>query len=313
MITLDTDMYLLCNMFNISYKKISNEYSGMTVEQIMEAEAAQGNTAAANFDSSILTDPVKLIELFKLDNISNKYAILSNMNEHDLENLLPLLSSEDLIIGLNYFTKDKLLKLTEQLPKDQLLKYVFEMFSPQHLMELMPEEQLNKVLTSTELDKNMVMKFLPSLDPQVLAQMYEGATGLEAPSNGNNIGDIKPNYDVSQLVQNIASLPDDKFQEALLSMPPANKQAFVLILTQQNPKLFQAIDSAAYVNIIGSQKDKENMIRAANVIDKEHLVGMISELPKDLMSAVLTQIDTNKFADRLLANFKNIIEQIVAG
>ena len=51
-------------MFNISRKKLSDVYAGMSIEEIMKAEAQQGNTAAAKFDSAVLNDPIKLIKLF---------------------------------------------------------------------------------------------------------------------------------------------------------------------------------------------------------------------------------------------------------
>ena len=130
-ITLDADLYLLCSMFNINYRKLSDEYSGLSVEEIMKKEAKQGNTAAANFDASILGNPVKFIELFGLQNCGNKYAILSNMNEYDLKELLPLLNQADLVAGLNFFTKDKLIDLIGGLPIEQLVKLTFEMFSPE--------------------------------------------------------------------------------------------------------------------------------------------------------------------------------------
>jgi len=300
-------------MFNISYKKLSNEYSGMSVEQIMQTEAAQGNTAAANFDYSVLDNPVKLIELFQLNNVGNKYAILSNMNEHDLENLLPYLDQQDLIQGLQFFNKDKLLDLIQKLPKEQLVKLTFNMFSPEQVMQLMPDNQLNKVLTSEQLDKNTITKYLSTLKPEVLAQMYEAATGELI--NGGNVGidGHQIGMDLNDLLNKVSQLPDDKFQEALLSIPTQNKKDFVLLLTKNNPNLYNVIDADAYTSIISMKKDKQDIIKASNVIDNEQLVKMLKELPADLTSVVLTQIDTKTFADLLIANFKNILAQVIAG
>lgn len=314
MITLNTDMYLLCSLFNISYKKIASDYSGMSIEQIMKKEAESGNTAAAKFDQAILSDPYKLIELFKLNDPNNKFIILRSMNQQDLQELLPMLKDDDLIQGLQFFNKDKLLDMMGDLPKEQLIKLTLQMIPPEQLMQLMPEDQLNKVLTSTDLDKNDVLKFLPMLKPEILAQMYEGSTGLPAPieSNANSIsGNV--NYNKEQLLNLITDLPADKFQDALLSMPPANKQAFVLQLAKNDNKLFESIDSDAYISIINNNKDKQDIIRYANVISSDQLVKMVQQLPKDLMSVVLTQIDTKKFADELLSKFKNIISEICAG
>lgn len=311
-IAIDTNMYLLCSLFNINYKKLSNDYSGMTVEQIMKAEAAQGNTAAANFDETILNDPVKLIQLFQLQDPGNKYAILNNMNEYDLEDLLPLLEQNDLITGLNFFNKDKLLNMAEHLPKEELLKFTFDMFSQEQIMQLLPENELNKILKSTDIDKDTEIKYLQTLKPQILAQMYEAATGQSAPGTDNVGLDGQANFDRAVLVKEIINLPDSKFQEAMLSIPPQNKREFVLKLTKENPKLYLAVDSYAYTDIIRDRKEKADIIRSANVIDTKHLCKMLDNLPKDLMSIVLTQIDTKKFADVLLKSFKNILSEIVA-
>lgn len=315
MITLDTNLSLLYSLFNISAKKLATEYSGMSIEDIMQAEAAQGNTQAANFDSEILNDPVKLIEFFQLRDPSNKYAILSNMNEHDLENLLPLLGQSDMVAGLQFFTKDKLLKLAEGLPKDQLLKLVFDMFSPEQIMQLMPEDQLNKVLSSPDMDKGLELKCLKSVKPEILAQMLEAVTGqsVQVAGNGEGIGGGNAGLDVQSLLNQIEALPDAKFQEAMLNMPKANKRAFVLKLTQQDPKLFRLIDSSAYTDIIDQKKDKQDIIRSSSVIDPEQLIKMLKDLPQDLTAVVMTQIDPKKFADVLISSFKNILGQIMAG
>lgn len=313
-ITIDADIYLLCSMFNINYKKIADEYSGMSVEEIMKAEAKQGNTAAAKFDTSILSDPIKLIELFQLKDPGNKYAILSNMSEHDLTELLPLLEQSDLITGLNYFTKEKLLVMMEDLPPDQLINMVFEMFSPEQLMQLMPEEQLNKALMSTDMDKGLEIKYLKSMKPEILAQMLEAVTGQPA-TGSEDVGlDGKANnLDGEALAAQISALPDDKFKEAMLNIPPQNKRNFMLKMSKEDPKIFLMFSPDAYTKIIDSKKEKEDIIKSAKVLKSENLIKMVSQLPQDLTAAILTQMDTKKFADVLLANFKNIISQIIAG
>ena len=312
-ITIAADLYLLCSLFNITSKKISNEYSGMTVEQIMQAEAAQGNAAAANFDATILNDPIKLIELFQLKDPGNKYAILSNMNEHDLEELLPLLQKSDLVQGLNFFTKDKLLTMMEDLPKDQLINLTGQMFSQEQIMQYLPEEQIDKMLSSTDMDKDQEKKYLQSVKPEVLAFMLESATGQPV-AGADDVGlDGQPKIDGQQVFNQLTTLPDDKFQEAMLAMPKQNKRDFVLKLAKQNPKLYLAVDSHAYINMINQRKDKQDIVKSAGVIDKDQLTKMVQRLPKDLLSVVLTQIDTKKFSDTLIANFKNILSQIIAG
>jgi len=311
-ISLNVDTYLLCSMFNVSTSKLATVYSGKSVEEIMEAEAAQGNTAAANFDKSILSDPVKLVEFFKLNNVGNTYAILSNMSEKDLKELLPLLDKSDLVAGLNFFNKDKLMDLISQLPPEQLTKLVFEMFSPEQIMQMMPMDQLDKFLQSDKLDKGMELKYLQSMKPEVLAQMLEAVTGQPVAGSQNAGIDGSTNLDAAALFKQIAALPDAKFQEALLNIPPQNKRNFVLSMSKEDPKLFELFDPKAFTNIINAQKEKQDVIKASSVIEPEQLLKMLNQLPQDLTAVVMTQIDPNKFADVLIANFKDILGQICA-
>lgn len=312
MITLNTDINLLCKLFDINTQKLSTQYSGMSIEEIMKQEAASGNKKAANFDAEILTNPYKLIQLFKLDDVGNKYSILSNMNQDDLENLLPYLDQKDLVTGLNYFNKDKLMQLLTDLPKEQLLNLVFQMFSPAHLMSYMPDDQLNKVLTSTQMDKNTIEKYLPSLNPQILAQMLQAA-GQNVQTEGQSPISGQVSLNQEKLITQISGLSDGDFKKAILGMPPTNKQEFVYKLTNANNELYKEIDSDAYVNIINKHKDKADILRYADAISPDQLVKMVSQLPKELTSVVLTQLDTKKFADVLQTSFKDILKQIVAG
>lgn len=312
-INLSIDTNLLCSMFNVSAKKLATEYVGMSIEEIMKVEAASGNADAAKFDASILNDPVKLIELFELKDPGNKFSILSNMNQADLDELLPLLQQSDLITGLNYFTKDKLLNMSEDLPKDQLVAMTFEMFSPEQIMQLMPENQLNKALTNTDMDPGLEKKYLSSLKPEIMAQMIEAATGKPAEGSKDVGLDGKANLDGAALAAQIASLPDDKFQEAMINIPPQNKRDFMLKMAKEDPKIFKMFDSDAYTKIIGSKKEKQDIIKSTKALDPAQLVKMVAKLPKNLTAAVLTQIDTSKFADVLQSKFKEILKQITAG
>lgn len=340
MITINADIYLICSMFNVSPKKIANDYSGMSVEEIMQVEAQQGNTAAAKFDKAVLSDPIKLIKLFQLNNPENKYAILSNMSEHDLEELLPLLDAADLAAGLNFFTKDKLLQLAEELPKEQLVKMTFQMFSPEEIMQLMPETELNKFLQSPDLDKGLELKHLKTLKPEILAQMLEATTGqviggMQSQSGVQVQGDLQGqaqseamsaqanlsgqmgmsgrSLNGPALFNQIAALPDDKFQEAMINMPQANKRLFILKMTKEQPKLFELFNASAYTNIIDQRKEKAEIVKAAQVIEPNQLVKMTKELPQNLTAVLLTQMDTKLFADILLAKFKNILGELAAG
>ena len=48
-----------------------------------------------------------------------------------------------------------------------------------------------------------------------------------------------------------------------------------------------------------------------NVIEEEHLLKMLQELPNDLMSIVITQIDTDVFAEQLMKEHPEIIAELL--
>lgn len=299
MITLDTDLYSIYKLFNISAKRLS-EYGDKSLEEIMEAEAASGNTAAANFSKEVLNNPTELIKLFKLTSPENKFAILHNLSEHDLKELLPLLEKEDLVFGLNFFTKDKLLKLMNEIPKEELIKVVFQMFSPEQVMQMMPDKEMDKFLQSSDLDKNLVLKNLKSLPPEMLAQMIEQTTGKPVKS-----------MEQSDLIKEISELSPEKYKDAIITIPRGKKRQFILQMTKEKPELYLLFSSEAYTNMI-STKEKPDIVKSSNAISPEQLVKMVAQLPKDLLSVVMTQIDTDKFAGMLIKQYKDILNQLVA-
>ena len=62
MIQLNTDFTLLNRFFGISPSKI-HQYANMNFEEIMKAEAEQGNAKAKDY-KEILSDPDKILEIF---------------------------------------------------------------------------------------------------------------------------------------------------------------------------------------------------------------------------------------------------------
>ena len=66
-------------------------------------------------------------------------------------------------------------------------------------------------------------------------------------------------------------------------------------MANQENKLFEKFDTDAYTHIINRERNKEETIKSMQVIKPEYLQKMITELPQDLLSVVVTQIDTEKF------------------
>lgn len=336
MITLDTNLYLLSTLFDISPRRLS-QYTDKSIDEIMEIEAANGNTKAARFDSEVFNNPDQLMELFQLSDENNRFAILQNMSQNDLTTMLPMLEQQDLVVGLNYFTKDKLLNLLGDIPTDQLVKYTSQMFSQEQMMQMMPEDQIDKVLMSPDMDKDAMLATMKSLKPAILMQMIENATGESAMSGQNSMNMGQPATDgittdesgiqsrssgitgetvvynqKYELVNKMSELPADKFNDAILSMPPQTKKNFMLTMAKNNEKIFNLFNNSSYINMV-SQKEKPELVKAATALKGEQLVKMTSQLPQILLANLVTQIEPNKFASILTSKYKGILSQIVAG
>ncbi len=301
MIIIDTDLTMLMQKLNISTAKMQQQYSMMSVEEIVEAEAAQGNQQAVEYARELFTNPEQLVKIFKLADPNNKLEILSEMTAQQLALFLPEMEETDLSEGLKYFTQDKLLSMLESIPPEQLVNTVFEMFSQEEIIQYLPEEQLDKFLSSTEMDKNKIMEHMKEIPPELIAQMLETMTG-------------QPVEDMSMesMLETVGGFNPLEFKNALLSLQPVAKQQLTLGLAKEDTKLFQLFDARAYTNMINTYKQQPELVKAMNVIEEDQKIKMLKELPNDLLSIVITQMDAQDFADILIKRCPELLAEIIA-
>ena len=301
MIIIDTDLTTLMQKLNISTAKMQQQYSMMSVEEIVEAEAAQGNQQAVEYARELFTNPEQLVKIFKLADPNNKLEILSEMTAQQLALFLPEMEETDLSEGLKYFTQDKLLSMLESIPPEQLVNTVFEMFSQEEIIQYLPEEQLDKFLSSTEMDKNKIMEHIKEIPPELIAQMLETMTG-------------QPVEDMSMesMLETVGGFNPLEFKNALLSLQPVAKQQLTLGLAKEDTKLFQLFDPHAYTNMINTYKQQPELVKAMNVIEEDQKIKMLKELPNDLLSIVITQMDAQDFADILIKRCPELLAEIIA-
>lgn len=298
-IRINTDLDYLLLRLNISPSKME-EYKDKTIDEIIEAESAAGNQAAVKMAADLFTDVNMLIDLFQLADPKNKLAILGAMTTSQLEKLIPMLETKDLVEGLNFFTQASLLDMLRDIPKEELMKTVFQLFSETQVIEYMPEEELDKLLTGTDVDKDKILDALQYIPEMYLQQIIESITGEE--SQGNS----------SDLVRQIGQFGDLDYKNALKNLQPTQKRQLTFILTNQENKLYEKFDTGAYTHMINRERDKDETVKAMSVIKPEYLERMMKELPQDLLAVVITQIDTEKFADALINKFPELLAQLVA-
>lgn len=299
-LVIDSNLEYLQNVLHISRVTFEEKYANMSVDEILEAEAASGNQYAIELAQELTSNTSLIMELFDLADTNNKYMILRELTAQQLQIFLPEMEEKDLLQGLFFFTQDKLMKMLEELPSEQLVNTAFQLFSKEEIVQLMPEEQLDKFLTSTEIDKNKILKHWQSIPPEYVAQVLEQITG-----------ESHENMDSIDLSKEFGGLNPLEYQDALKAFQPTQKQQLVLSLGKEHNEWFQLFDADAYTTIMNREKQQPEIIKGMSVIEPEYIQNMITELPNDLLSLVITQMDTEKFAEILMDRFPEVIAEII--
>lgn len=300
MIQLDVDLLYLTKHFELGTKRINNARN-QTIEEIMQAEAANGNSKAARFDIDILKDPNMLLKVFKLSNARNRWKILKNMSMDDLQYMLKFLDAKDLMMGLKFFTNEKLLKLTKEMPKKKIALVTLSKFGPEKFIKMMPEKELDKFFDSEKITKNVVLKSMKKFSPNLIRGMLEGALGI--PMKDKSKG---------EMLGLLAKMPPDMFKETIKKMEPKHKQLLIFKMTQDDPKLMLEFSKEAFMLPL-EKLQKPDLIKSLQVLEPEDLQKMNAELPKDLLSIVCSQIDPKIFAEVLCDKFQDVLSKIAIG
>ena len=211
--------------------------------------------------------------------------------------VLPLLDNNDLVMGLYFFTQEKLLDMLSNVNIEELVNVVLGAFPLEDIVTLFTEEDLAGFFLNDKLEKYDVVNQLKSLPHDVMQKFVEGVTGK--PSEETNPID---------LINSIEKLPDDKFREFMASIDPDVQRQVTYQLAKVDTEYLQLFDPMAYVNMLGTLM-KQDMVKPMINLEKETLIAMNSILPEDLMSIVGAQVDTKLFAQFLLDGHLEILEK----
>ena len=296
-IVIDANMKLFADRLHITSSRMIQDYGLSTVDEIIEAEAERGNQHAVDYAKEYYHSPEKLIKLFRLTNIENKFVIIHNMDDHSREKLLPLLDREDLVMGLYFFTQEKLLEMLMETDIVELVRVVLEAFPFEQIIEMFREEDLMYFFMQDDLKKLDVVEQMKMMPPKVMQKFVEGVTGMPAEETNP-----------MELIDSIAQLPDDKFHKFMAMIDPDVQRQLTFQITKEEPKYLTLFPNSAYVNMLSTLM-KPEMVKPMVMLNKDSLVSMISILPEDLMSIVAAQIDTKKFADFLQDGHMEFVEK----
>lgn len=296
-IRIDADLRMFADRLNITSSRMQQDYGQSTIDEIIKAEAAQGNTQAVLHAKDYYNSPDKLIEIFQLADVENKFVLINEMDDETRKKLLPFLENEDLVMGLYFFTKDKLLEMLMEVDIEELVQVILEAFPFDEIIKMFTEEDLMKFFLNEDLPKEDVVKQIKMLPPEVMQKFIEGVTGQPAQET-----------DPAEFIQSIERLPDDKFAKFMSAIDPDVQRQLVFQLTKEKPDYLALFPNESYVNMLATLK-KPDMVKPMVKLSQETLINMNTMLPPELLSIVASQIDTKEFAKYLQAGHMDLLEK----
>lgn len=299
MIAIDTNIYHLQNVLNISNARMK-DYASKTIDEILEAEAAQGNSNAISYARKLYNNTDEVIELFKLFDPENKYKLISEMDAQMREAILPLLEKEDMVMGMQFFTREKIFEMLEKIEPEEMVNLMLNTFDLEEIMVMMPEEELQKFFTNKEVEKEDVAEFMKALPPELMQQLMESLTGQ--PSFKVNSTDV---------INQITSLGDRDYEAVMASIDPNILRQIIFSMSKQDPEYLQLFDNEVYIEMLKNLM-KPDIIKPMMVLEKETLMDMMLELDENFLSIVMVQVDTQLFAEYLMEDCQPLLEKILA-
>ncbi|MBR3889214.1 hypothetical protein IKJ53_01740 [bacterium] len=298
-ISLNTDQYHLQTKLNLSTSRM-HDYANKSVDEIIEAEAKDGNTLAKDYGRKLFNNPDELIETFKLNEPANKYNIINKLPAEQREKVLQMLDPEDMVVGLNFFTQDKLEEMLHYASAAENINVALEAFSLKQIIKMMPEEELERFFMSDDLKKEVIVPQLRNLDPEMLIQMAEGITGQAVDSK-----------DIQKVIAQLVSLPDKQFKETMATLDPEVQQSIIFQMANEDIGVMKNFSTESYIEMV-SQQQKPDMVKSMIALNTDSLQIMTRELPDDLFSVVAAQIDTKQFARYLINKYPQVLEKFVS-
>lgn len=297
-IVIDANMALFAERLNIPTSRMSEDYGLKTIDEIIEAEAAQGNTQALQYAREIFNSPEKLAKIFRLSNPENRFVLIQSMDPTTRQEVLPFLNKEDLVMGMYFFNQEKLLMMLMEVDTEELVNVVLDAFPKEQVIMMIPEEDLAKFFQSKDLDKYIIADELKNLPNEVMMSFLEGLTGQP----------YDKIEDPEGIINGIIELPEDKFRDFMSSIDPDVQRQLVFQITNKDQKYFQIFGNNMYVDMLSTLL-KNDMIPSMIQLEKDTLIDMVKELPDDLMSVVAAQIDTKDFSKFLIEGHMEFLQK----
>ena len=303
MITIDTSL-----VYQTSYNQLNtrrtNQSAYASIDSYTDDYSTKNTTSTNNKANEEINtgdaDLDAILKELKLTLPANRFSVLLHMKREDLINMLFLLEKDKLCMGLKFFKKDKLINYISNLSKDEILKVVGQLFSKQEILAMMPTKFMYGFLDKVKLDANEMAKLIKSLPLNVLAQVYESATGEAAG---------KMNHD--DYIQKFGEINQGLIMEGFKALPSRELANVIDKMTDINPKLMKLFSATALCLPL-EDAAKSKIIEGMMVLDQDKLIKLVGQLPNSILANIDTLIDPKVFSDYLMKNNKSFLQSLAA-
>ena len=299
MIKINVNLEYLTDNYNIGSQQLMT-YRGKPLKEVMEIEAQNGNQKAADFNINLLSDPMELVRIFRLMDPENRYLIIKNMNYHAKMKLLSMLETGEMLLGLRFFQKEKLLDMLKDFNKEKIFAVAMQKFNLENFLKLIPEKEMDRFFDQDKIEPEQIMKGVQQLNFDQMAKMVENVTG-----------EYQQNKTKEELTDTLTQMKPEMFKTAVKSLNKEEKAFIMQKMIEDDPNVLSELSKDAFIAPL-EQLEKDDLLEAMSILEADDMLTMLSQLPEDLMAVTATQLDPEVLSRMLSSEFPDILSQLCA-
>ena len=299
MIKIDVNLEYLTDNYNIGSQQL-RAYGNKPLKEVMEIEAQNGNQKAADFNLNLISDPMELVRIFRLMDPENRYQIIKNMNYTDKMKLLSMLETGEMLLGLRFFQKDKLLEMIKDFDKEKIFAVAMQKYNLENFLKMIPEQEMNKFFDQEKIEPAQIMKGVQQLNFDQIARMVENVTGENQQDKTKD-----------ELIGTLSTMKPEMLKTAVKSLEKKEKAFVMQKMVEDDPQVLNELSKEAFLAPL-EQLDKDDLLEAMGILEAEDMMTMLSQLPEDLMAVTATQINPEVLSRMLSSEFPDILAQLCA-
>lgn len=260
-----------------------------------DASAKTEKTTESKSKTNTVKSASELLAAYDLTDPANKVKVLSKLSGSAQLELIDLLAPEAKVLGMKLYEKNKILNMLFETSQKNIAKVLVGSMPTEKIFQKIPEEFLNRFLTSDKLEKKNFLKAFQKYTPEQLVKFMTKLTGYSFEK-----------YSKPEMLKMLEKLPVKILQPSLLNIDPKEKIILISKMVEADDELFK-IFSKGQLMMPLDQISKEEMLKGFENLDTSLVGQMLIQLPEEAMPLVLSMIDGQLLSTILLTKYPSAI------